>query len=215
MQPAPWAFAQYDDPRTGSWGVLIDGGTATLYRYDGASWRPTGPARWNETRGRLEGASAPAEVIAGIARAVLDAPAARDALRAYLATVIPQSFTGTGREPPPLPSEARGPFRQVGRARCATDTAKRFRREQADAKAAHELGVARLALAELCGRGGDPIADGSPCDVTLAALREIGPEAPCARDRRSARVRRCTSPSYQARSRGAQEFPSGHARSTR
>lgn len=187
VQPAPWAFAQYDDPRTGSWGVLIDGGTATLYRYDGASWRPTGPARWNETRGRLEGASAPTEVLSGIARAVLETPAARDALRAYLATVIPQSFTGTGREPPPLPSEARGPFRQVGRARCATDTAKRSRagtkaREQAEAKAANELGVARLALAELCGRGGDPIADGSPCDVTLAALREIGPEAPCTLD---------------------------------
>lgn len=185
VQPAPWAFAQYDDPRTGSWGVLIDGGTATLYRYDGASWRPTGPARWNENRGRLEGASAPPEVLSGIARAVLEAPAARDALRAYLATVIPQSFTGSGRETPPLPSEARGPFRQVGRARCATDTAKRSRagtkaREQADAKAAHELGVARLALAELCGRGDDPIAAGSPCDVTLAALREIGPEAPCA-----------------------------------
>lgn len=185
VRAAPWAFAQYDDPRTGSWGVLIDGGTATLYRYDGASWRPSGPARWNENRGRLEGASAPPEVLSGIARAVLEAPAARDALRAYLATVIPQSFTGSGRETPPLPSEARGPFRQVGRARCATDTAKRSRagtkaREQADAKAAHELGVARLALAELCGRGGDPIAAGSPCDVTLAALREIGPEAPCA-----------------------------------
>lgn len=192
VQSAPWAFAQYDDVRTGSWGVLIDAGAATLYRYDGASWRPVGPARWNESRGRLEGASVPTAVLSGIARAVLETPAARDALRAYLATVIPQSFTGTaadraGRPVPTLTDAGLRAVHQVGRARCAAETAERARRgtkvrEKADEKAAHDLGVARLALAEVCGRGGDPIDEGSPCDVALDTLRRIGPDAPCALD---------------------------------
>lgn len=180
----PWAFAQYDDPVFGSWGVAIEVDGAELYRFDGATWRPSGRASWNITRGRLEHASAPEVVVNGLDRAVLASPRAKDALRAYLKTVIPTAFTGNRSDLPSLTSGADNAFRAVARARCSEVKATKSRPGTKAAEAAiaardRDLAVAKIALRDVCGDGTKPIKPGTPCDVALDALRAAGPEMPC------------------------------------
>lgn len=181
---APWAFAQYDDARTGSWGVAING-AAELYRYDGARWQPAGATRWNASRGRLEGA-APAEVLAGLSRAVLDSPVAREALREHLAGAITRSFKG---ERPGLPGELSADARRVVQAAANVQClSARTAKARPGTKAARELSdwldrtqaVARLALTETCGDGDAPVAQGSACDLALDALAHTAPSVSCA-----------------------------------
>lgn len=180
----PWAFAQYDDARTGSWGVAING-SAELYRYDGARWQPAGSTRWNATRGRLEGA-APAEVLVGLSRAVLDSPAAREALREHLAGAVARSFAGDRKSlPGDLSGDARSVVQAAASAHCLATRASKARRGTKAAKEYAEASeraraIAQIALAETCGDGSLSIAPGSACDLALDVLAYTAPSASCA-----------------------------------
>lgn len=176
--PEPWAFAQFDDPAYGSWGVVVDrldGGVAKTYRYDGLMWQPVGTSIWVVDRGRLSGGPLPPSVRSGLSRAVLELDAPRSELKHAFRSTLPKAFASWEAVPDKMSPRVETIVRLAGQWRCAADYAadRQFRskaRQEADRKAETQREIVRAALAETCGDGSVPVEEGSDCDVALSII---------------------------------------------
>ena len=115
---------QVDDVVEGSWGAIVEGERARLYRFDGENWREAAVGRWHPTRGRLalsEPRAVPPSVAARLDAALL-ANGGAAALARYVAELPAHGFRGDtrGRAPDPgaLPPDAERLVRAAAHAQC-------------------------------------------------------------------------------------------------
>ena len=112
---------QADDAVFGSWAIEQRAGAqeGVLYRFDGATWRPAAPARWNASRGRVESPGAAPAVLAALDAAVMADPSRQTAARAYRARVFDTGWRGTSDAP--VDRDAELAFAAARRAKCVGD----------------------------------------------------------------------------------------------